>query len=303
MTRMTLMPLNQDQIDAFNRDGFIKVRVFEPSDLQPLKDDLCRVVDQTALEWQAKGELQNLHREAPFERRMALLAEQSPGIANSFDIQSILSQALFDHLRHPKMLAILEQLLGPEISLNPIHHVRVKPPARTEQQAKAGYFNVPWHQDSGVTTEDSDQSPILTCWRPIGRATEEMGCMQLIPGVHSDGHLPHIKGATIDPARMPTTQPVPMPCEEGEVIIMNQFVPHHSTPNHSDICRWSIDVRYQRTGTPSGRGWLPSTVLQSRSNPSTEVHDAAVWAKAWKEALASPDNRGTVHRIVEPINS
>lgn len=291
------MPLSQQQIDSFHRDGFVKVRVFEPAELQPVKDELARVIDERAAELHAAGKLKRLYADEPFETRMGLLMADCPEINDGFDIDSILSQPLFDHIRHPAMLDVLEQLIGGEISLNPIHHVRVKPPARSEADEQASYFNVPWHQDSGVTTEDSDASPILTCWRPLGRASDEMGCMRLIPGVHRDGHLPHVAGPQIDPARLPAVEPVPVPCEAGEVVIMTQFVPHHSTPNRSDICRWSMDLRYQRTGTPSGRAWLPSTVLRSRRDPSSEVHDAAIWAESWRRAKASPGNRGTVHRV------
>lgn len=293
--------LSRSDLAAFRRDGFIKVRVFDPEDLQPVKDELTRVIDRRARRLQAKASIQDLHAEAPFETRMALLMAQDPTIHKGFDIDTIASQPLLDHLAHPKMLAVVRELLGEEISLNPIHHIRAKPPTLSEDEARDGFFNVPWHQDSGVTIADSDISPILTCWRPIGDATEEMGCMRLIPGAHTRGHLPHVAGpygTAIDPAHLPDTEPVVMACEEGEVVIMNQFVPHHSTPNRSDRCRWSIDVRYHVTGKPSGRDWLPSVPLTSAAGDPT-LPTAQEWAEMWRKAKASSENRGIVHRIAQ----
>lgn len=289
--------LTAKQITDFHRDGVIRVRVFTPADLQPVKDELTRVIDARACEFLAQGKIRELYRDQPFARRAALLAADYPKTVAGFDIDTIVSQPLFDHVRAAKMLDVVESLLGSEISLNPIHHVRVKPPSRGTDDEQAGYSNVPWHQDSGVTTVDSDRSLILTCWRPIGPATEAMGCMQVIPGVHNGGHLRHIIGTTIDPVLMPKVQPVPMVCDEGDVVIMSQFTPHHSTPNRSPDCRWSIDVRYHVTGQPSGRDWQPATVLRSRAQPETEVTQASVWAEAWQRAKTSGADKGTQHRI------
>ena len=77
---------------------------------------------------------------------------------------------------------------------------------------------------------------------------------------------------------------------------MSQFTPHSSTPNLSQVCRWSLDLRYQATGTPSGRAWLPSTIVRSVRDPAAEVRDPAIWRAAWKAALAKP-NPGARHRI------
>ena len=294
------MHLTPQQLADFDRDGFLHVRgVLTAEDLDPVKAEITEYIDARAVQLQEQGLITNLHREAPFSQRIGLLGEQEPSIVG-FDILSIMGKALFKHLHNPQLLDCVESIIGPEISCNPIQHLRTKPPAKRVKTQKS-FYNVPWHQDSGVTTPDSDVSPIITCWMPIGRATEEMGCMRIIPGVHKHGHLPHIAepgyGTQIHPDAMPDVEPVLAACEQGDVIIMHPNTPHHSTPNLSDECRWSLDLRYHITGQPSGRDHYPSFVVRSASNPGSVMTDHAEWCRLWKEALARP-KPGFSHRTV-----
>ncbi|MEZ4615518.1 MAG: phytanoyl-CoA dioxygenase family protein [Caldilineaceae bacterium] len=86
-----------------------------------------------------------------------------------------------------------------------------------------------------------------------------MGCMEALPGVHKDGYLRHKKeGTTIDPELMPGVEPVALECRKGDVVFMSRFTPHRSTPNKSELCRWSLDLRYQtpRATTQDGQRTL-----------------------------------------------
>jgi hypothetical protein len=59
--------------------------------------------------------------------------------------------------------------------------------------------------------------------------------------------------------------------------------------------RWSIDLRYQATGTATGRPFYPAFVVRSRTAPSTVMTDYTTWAEQWATAVAQ--NHGTrVHR-------
>ena len=290
--------LTPDQIASFHRDGFVIATVFDPDDFLPVQGEVSAHLDARARALHAAGLLKDLHADAPFATRFGLLAAQCDELHGGYDSTDILGDALFALMRHPRMLSAVGSLLGPEISLNPIQHLRAKPPAA--QGRRMGYYEVPWHQDSGVTTSDADAALVVTAWTPLLGASEEMGCMRLIPGFHRQGHVRHVSdpqyGTTIDPALVPAEGHVVGTCRPGEVVLMGQFTPHCSTPNRSPICRWSLDLRYQATGGPSGRAWHPSTVLQSHRDPASEVRDAAVWRRSWREALAKP-NPGARHRL------
>lgn len=290
--------LTTDQIAAFHRDGFVIAQVFDPQDYLPVQREISAHIDARARALHAEGLLKDLHADAPFATRFGLLSAQCDELHGGNDSTDILGDELFTLMRHPKMLDAVGSLLGPEITLNPIQHLRAKPPA--EQGRRMGYYEVPWHQDSGVTTPDADAALVVTAWTPLLGASEEMGCMRLIPGFHRQGHVRHISdpqyGTTIDPALVPADGHVIGACRPGEVVLMGQFTPHCSTPNRSQICRWSLDLRYQASGGPSGRAWHPSTVLQSRRDPAAEVRDPAQWRRAWRDAQARP-NPGAKHRI------
>ena len=293
--------LSQEQREIFLRDGFLIAPVFAPEDFSAVKAEISTALDRRAREFHAAGMLQELHEDAPFETRFGLLAAQCPDLHGGMDTTDLLGDVLFVFMRHPKLLAALESLLGPELTLNPIQHLRAKPPGAADR-TRAGYYEVPWHQDSGVTTPDSDAALLITAWTPLCGANEEMGCMRLIPGFHHQGHVDHISdplyGTTIRPDLMPEARAVAGVCNVGDVVFMTQFTPHCSTVNRSPRCRWSIDLRYQVTGTASGRAWYPNTVVQSRRDPASEVRDPAQWRAAWQVALARP-NPGAKHRIAQ----
>jgi len=227
---------------------------------------------------------------------MGFLAQEYGEIGRRFDINHLRGQEMFNFMSHPKLLAALAPLFDGEMTCSSVQHLRIKPPAHfTEQQSN--FYNVPWHQDSGVAQPESDASLIVTCWCPIGPATEEMGCMRLIPGITE--HLIHEsspEGTRIRSDLLPDTAPIIAECEEGDVVIMSQFTPHLSTPNRSDRCRWSMDLRYQKTGTPAARPWLPEFVVASESDQNSIFTDYTAWCDMWENPTPRPKELSN-HRI------
>ena len=51
--------------------------------------------------------------------------------------------------------------------------------------------------------------------------------------------------------------------------------------------RWSLDIRFQKTGTPTGRPFWPEVVVRSAASPSTEQRDYAEWCRRWESDLVS----------------
>lgn len=291
-------PLSAADVASFADQGYLVVRnLFTEADLQPVRDELTQAIDRHARELQAAGTLSDLHAEAPFATRFGLLMAQTPAIQDGFDVAQLRGPALWRFLHTARLLDAVAALIGDEISLNPIAHVRAKPPQHQTADGVKGYFSVPWHQDSGVILPEADASEILTVWLPLLDATTEMGCLQVIPGGHRHGHLPHIAapgyGTSIKPSAMPPTRAVPVPIMRGDAIIMHRHCPHHSTPNRSAGCRWSLDLRFQRTGDHSGRPWQPVLPLRSGGRDIDVGH--ATWDQAWATCLANGGGR-IVHR-------
>jgi len=292
------MSLNLEQVKDFATQGFLIVEdVFDDKDLQPVIDELSREIDERARRLQREGKLSDLHENEPFERRYALLHRQCPEIGERFDIMHLLGRAMFDFLRHPKLLDVAECLLGREISLNPIQHVRAKLPWNGEGEPSK-FENVPWHQDVAVTSPDSEASEIITFWIPLVDATREVGCMQIIPYAFKQGALRHQAegGTMIVPEEMPDIPPVYAECRKGGIVIMNKYTPHRGIPNRSDIIRWSLDLRYHKTGARSGRDHLPSFPVRSAADPGGVLNDYETWKRLWTEALSRPQPK-KLHRV------
>lgn len=289
------MALSPEQIEAFHRDGVLIARnVLQEEELQPLIDETGAWVERRARALHAEGEIADLHEGAPFATRYGLLFGQSERMGEGLDIMHALGRAMFEFLHSPGLLDAVESLTGPEITCNPIQHLRAKPPERFDPHTGPSFHVVPWHQDAGVMMEEAEGSNIVTCWLPLGDATEEMGCMQALPGVYRDGYLKHRKagGTTIAPEVMPKLMPeaeaVTLECYKGDVIFLSRFTPHRSTPNRSHKCRWSLDLRYQTTGHHTGRTAYPEFVVRSASRPETVMRDYRRWRELWIDAFENP---------------
>eukprot|EP01051_Picozoa_sp_SAG22_P000201 SAG22_NODE_4_length_44774_cov_362.122149_22_plen_217_part_00 len=147
-------------------------------------------------------------------------------------------------------------------------------------------------QDAIFVTEDADSEFILTVWFPITAATIEMGCLELMPGVHADG-LTYWGGGGGMGANLPRAETRHEPMEPGDVMLVHNLCPHGSGPNLSpDKVRWSVDSRYMRAGRPSGRDCWPAFIAQSKRDPFAE-NTYTDWQARWPPALARwPKRRG-----------
>ncbi|MBT4100142.1 MAG: mitomycin antibiotic biosynthesis protein [Gemmatimonadetes bacterium] len=290
------MTLRSDQIVEFREQGLLRVRgVLNPEDLQPVIDEIAEFIDRRALQLHQDGKITDLHTDEPFQRRYGLLFGQSREMGKGLDIMQMLGPRMFNFLHTESLLDTLESLLGREITCNPIQHLRAKPPDEFEPQTGPSFHMAPWHQDAAVMMPEAENSDVITCWMPLLRATPEMGCMEVMPGIVGDGYLRHQKegGTTIVEELLPQQQATVMDCEQGDIVLMSRFTPHRSRPNLSEHCRWSLDLRYQPTGQHTGRTGHPDFVVRSQDPANRISHDE--WKRLWKDAQDNP--RGVVgHR-------
>ena len=203
------------------------------------------------------------------------------------------STAVFRFLTTPRLLDLVEDLIGPEIYSNPVQHIRLKLPKRavSKQGPYTGLVSqTPWHQDNGVILPEGDESKILTVWIPLNRCTVENGCLRVFPGSHRRGlirHCPVDKGLTISESLLPADAPVALPMDPGSVLLMRSRTVHSSLDNQTENeVRISFDLRYQLTGQPTGRPAFPGFVARSRACPESVLRDPVAWASLWLEARA-----------------
>ena len=250
------MRLSQNQIRQYHEDGFLVVHgIFTPEELKPLQDEIGGLVDDLAHRLKKAGKITNLHENAGFYDRLTLLERDFPGAAVLIHIGGILKPALAHLWASPKLLDIVEQIIGPDIAGHPVWNIRSKTPTNP-------LATVPWHQDTAYLAAGAERTFQPTAWIPLIDADAQNGTIQVLKGGHKSGRVfPHrlenkrgnkaswylyIEEEDLPPGEVVTCN-MPM----GSVLLLNQLVPHRSTENYSDRIRWSVDLRWQRPGRAS----------------------------------------------------
>ena len=293
-------------MEKFQEQGYLVARdVLDPEvDLAPVFTEYEELLDRLSRMWLQRGTISNAFEGLPFNERLVQIAIATRGnyypyVDISFtqtDVEERMpvhsGPAVFNLLRSPRMLDAVEQFIGPEIYCNPVQHVRIKPPETALPEdmlsdSSVGY--TAWHQDQGVIIPDADESDILTVWLPVIEATEENGCMVVVPGSHRAGLVPHcppkpnVKHVHILEERL-GGDAIPVPLKPGDVLFMHKLTMHCSLPNRSNDIRWSFDLRYNPIGQATGRPWFPGFVARSKADPESVLSDPDEWATLWERA-------------------
>ncbi len=289
--------LHPDQIETFRTEGVLVVDNVLPQPLlQALRAEYAALLDGLYDGWQAEG---RVPASQGFEDRLIAAYRAGcdwfqpmdislPGDRITDSTPMHFGPAVFDMVTCPRLLDLVESLIGPEITSNPIQHVRIKPPARDlkPDEVRAHVGGTDWHQDRAVALEEADQTQMITVWLAITDATVENGCLQCVPRVTE--MLPHcpktqtaIADGFVDEARAR-----PLPVKAGGAVILDPMIPHASLPNRSGGIRWSFDLRYNVTGQPTGRSHFPDFVARSHAAPETQLRDWRAWRAMWEEARA-----------------
>ncbi len=283
--------LSPEQITLFHQQGYLLIEdFFSTTDLAPVIAEYECYIDRRARELVAAGKLSHPHAEQPFARRLACIARETALLYPELDIMHQRGRALFTFLRHPGLLDLATTLMGPELICSPIQHVRPKLPNGLTPRGSDPHV-VHWHQDAGVTWAEADPYFILTCWIPLVDATPENGCLRVIPNEHRAGLLPHRTkrglGTAIHGDLLARKPIVTLPMRKGDLLLLHKHTPHSSGRNNTDTVRWSMDLRYQATGTPTGRPYHPAFVVRSRRDPASVLTDYATWCQQWEQAVAA----------------
>ena len=289
--------LTEAEVRQFNTDGYLVIDdVLPTSVLDAVKAEYSDLMDQLYAGWHAEGRVGD---GAGLDFWGKLSASYSagcdwfqpmdislPGGEIAQDTPMHFGPAIFDLVMHDRLMDLAEALIGPELTLNPIQHVRIKPPSPqlSSDETRAHITRTDWHQDRAVGLQEADQTEMVTVWVAMTDATVENGCLQVVPGIDA-GMLPHCPQVqtAIAPKHLDTDRAVPLPVKAGGVVLFHPLVPHASLPNTSKGFRWSFDLRFNKTGQNTGREHFPSFVARSQVAPDTALRDWRDWRDAWFE--------------------
>ncbi|XDA97260.1 phytanoyl-CoA dioxygenase family protein [Sulfitobacter sp. LCG007] len=291
--------LSASQIETFEREGVIVVPDVMPTEiLGAVRAEYSDLLDRLYAGWHAEG-LVPAPAGLDFWQKLRISYDAGcdwfqpmdislPGDRIAADTPFHFGPAVFDMITSPRLLDVVETLIGPEITSNPIQHVRLKPPAVTlrADDPRAHVAQTDWHQDRAVAHAEGDGTRMVTVWLAVSDATVENGCLTVIPGKpQMYPHCPKKQTAIAD-GFIDETAARPLPVKAGGAVIFHPLTPHASLVNRSERFRWSFDIRYNVTGEPTGRGHFPEFVARSRSTPETELRDWQVWRDMWLETRA-----------------
>lgn len=190
---------------------------------------------------------------AVYRERLESFERENRAIAHKvFQSAHLLLPWLTELIYHPNFLNTMEDLLGPNL-LCPTSGFRIKKPGDQVHAA--------WHQDAYYLRFE----PVwTTCILAFSPATEDMGCIEVVPGSHRWGILDHAETEDsksllvrhqqiVEPFDQSLARPIPL--KPGELIVIHQRVIHGSKANTSNARRiyYLIDIMPTHSRRPGHR--------------------------------------------------
>jgi len=137
--------------------------------------------------------------------------------------------------KRPEFQALCKEFIGDNVDLYWNQTVFKQPEGARE---------FPWHQDDAYTPVTP--APYLTLWLALNDATEENGCISVLPGSHKDGLREHhpspigwVGHSSDDP-----DQGVLAPIRAGSLICFWSLTMHKSGSNRSKGVRKAYVIQY-----------------------------------------------------------
>ncbi len=234
--------LADDELARFHARGWIVVRgLVGPAELERLR-----------------AESDGLHQ--------AMAAHTPPGVHVSWEQDAAVDTPRIRQLmnseqvsptidavsRSPRMLAILHQLVGPELFL---FHSKLMMKA-----ARDGSFT-PWHQDWGYWQHHAIAPTQINCMLAIDPADVGNGAIRFVDGSHSSGPIDHqdMRSDSFNiglAGGLDAFAATLVDMDPGDGVFFGPLVIHGSGPNTSDRDRRANTFAYDRPANQRG-GELP----------------------------------------------
>ncbi|MFN0123107.1 MAG: phytanoyl-CoA dioxygenase family protein [Blastocatellia bacterium] len=231
--------LTREQIEQFNRDGYINgVRLFSADEIAG-------------------------HR-CYFD---GLLTRVLDAGQDNYSIKSahLLYGRVYDLLTDARIVAYVKDLLGEDVIGWGSHYFCKLPgDGRT----------VGWHQDAGYWPLSASRA--VTVWLAIDDADVENACLRFIPGSHHYGHLTYMLTEESDPSILnqvvPEAErfgsPVDNVLKAGECSLHSDLLLHGSEKNVSSRRRCGLALRYTMADVRAGMDWNQKGVIVSGADPT-----------------------------------
>jgi non-haem Fe2+, alpha-ketoglutarate-dependent halogenase len=231
--------LTRDQVERFNTEGYLKpFRIFTPEEMAAHR----------------------AYFDALLERVMA-----EGGNSYSISTAHLRYGKVYDILTHPRIVALVKDLLGPNVVAWGSHYFCKMP-----GDGKV----VNWHQDSSYWP--LTPSKAVTVWLAIDDADVENACMRFIPGSHHHGHLTYRLTEEAEDAvlnqevenALDFGNPVYDELRAGEASMHSDLLLHGSDANRSSRRRCGLTLRYCAADVRAGLDWNAKGIIVAGEDPS-----------------------------------
>lgn len=307
--------LSSEQKRFFQKNGYFVIEnvLDQIKVLDPVRAEYVEILDRLYAGWFDEGRVEPSPDKLSFHDKLLVSYRAGCDWFQPMDISlpggpvdaatpMHFGPAVFEMVTHQSLLDLVQDLIGPEISSNPIQHVRIKPPMGDlkADEIRAHITSTDWHQDMGVALEAANDTQMITAWCAVSDSTLENGCLQVIPGTHRQGILPHcpkVQTAIAD-GYIDERKAVPLPVRSGGVVILHPLLAHGSLVNTTETFRWSFDLRYHVIGHNSGRDHFPEFIARSLKNPAAVLTDHNKWREMWETTRSnlSSEPHINIHR-------
>jgi len=220
------------QYARFHEQGFLAIEgAFSPQEVRDALDGMLDVIDgkypgYRGLQFEAGARA--LLPTTPREQKQDLIRKLSGFTQHDARLHAIAT--------HRRLLDIVERLIGDKPGIFD-DKALIKPPKIGREK--------PWHQDHAYWNVDL-RAKMVTAWIALDAATEENGCLYVIPGSHREGPVVHFKRRDwqICDTQVQTERVVAAPLEPGGVLLFDSYLQHGTPANSSAQRRRALQYVY-----------------------------------------------------------
>ena len=258
------MSLTDAQFEQYQRDGYVVVEdALDAETVDRVKRRLRAYThgDRAVAGFQSQIE--------PAVERGEIEVEHTGDAVRKFEgLGMVETDDVFRSVAHDDTITdTAAELLGPNLKLLR-SAAMFKPPAVGSEKA--------FHQDAAYyPIQPMDH---VTVWIALDEATTENGCMNVVPGAHTDGLLGHEAAdydtdIVIAEDDVDRSDAVAVPMEPGDALFAHCLVPHFTAPNTTDQWRRALIVSYMdarsRFTTPAEDrpDWVDSVHIRGEEFP------------------------------------
>ncbi len=249
-------------VDSYHENGFLVVRgLATPEEVAVLREDATRV---------CRGEYSHsrLPPSDPGESDEQVLA-RFLCIHQPHKISPVLLET---GVKHAGMAAVLARLIGPDVKCMQ-SMLFIKPP---------GFQGQGWHQDE-IYIPTRDRS-LTGGWIALDDATEENGCLRVLPGSHKgvlyeqrDHNNPDEFDGNVESYGFDPSDEIAVEAKTGDIVFFHGYLLHRSFKNRSSAYRrvlvnhymnaWSLLPWRVPEGQTAARADFRDIVMVAGSDP------------------------------------